>query len=121
MRKDNYEKAIAALIAAPNVREAAKLAGIGESTLHDYLRDREFRAMYDQTRKEFLSLATARLQGNLTAAVSAMVEIVQDKDAAPQVRLNAADGIIRNCLRLTEQLDIVQRLDAVERRLDEKE
>ena len=43
-----------------------------------------------------------------------MEKICQDNGAAPQTRLNAADAIIRNSLKLTEQTDIWDRLAALE-------
>lgn len=43
-----------------------------------------------------------------------MGEICQNTDTAPQVRLNAADAIIRNSLKLTEQNDILARLTELE-------
>ena len=48
------------------------------------------------------------------AAVDATREIMDNSDNAPQVRLNAADAILRHGLRLTEQMDILDRLDELE-------
>jgi len=44
-----------------------------------------------------------------------MGSICKDAEAAAQVRLNAADAIIRNSLKLTEQADILERLKALEK------
>lgn len=46
-----------------------------------------------------------------------MGEICSDTETAPQTRLNAADAIIRNTLKMTEQADILARLDELERQL----
>lgn len=64
---------------------------------------------------ELLERNTAALQGHLAGAIEVMGQICQDADTAPQVRLNAADAIIRNSLKLTEQNDILTRLDELER------
>ena len=40
---------------------------------------------------------------------------MNDSENSPQVRLNAADALIRNNLKLTEQTDILRRLEALER------
>ena len=44
-----------------------------------------------------------------------MGEIVNDKETNPQTRLNAAEAVIRNTLKLTERTDVLDRLDALER------
>ena len=49
-----------------------------------------------------------------------MGTICTDPEAAPQVRLNAADAIIRNSLKLTEQTDILNRLQKLEKEMGEE-
>ena len=51
----------------------------------------------------------------MTEAIGAMGEVVKDPDAPQQVKLNAAEMIMRNCMKLTEQTDILERLDALEK------
>ena len=51
----------------------------------------------------------------LSGAIETMASICNDLEVAPQTRLNAAESIIRNSLKLTEQADILRRLDEVER------
>lgn len=63
--------------------------------------------------------ATRALQGRLSGAVEVLGEICSDPDVAPQTRLNAADAIIRNSLKLTEQTDILEQLRELERWKDE--
>ena len=72
------------------------------------------RPRYDEARRELLERNTAALQGHLAGAIEVMDEICQNTDASPQVRLNAADAIIRNSLKLTEQNDILARLTELE-------
>ena len=72
------------------------------------------RPRYDEACRELLERNTAALQGHLAGAIEVMDEICQNTDASPQVRLNAADAIIRNSLKLTEQNDILARLTELE-------
>lgn len=46
-----------------------------------------------------------------------MGQICTDEDTTAQTRLNAADAIIRNSLKLTEQNDILTRLDELEQQI----
>lgn len=68
---------------------------------------------------ELLERNTAALQGHLAGAIEVMGKICQDADTAPQVRLNAADAIIRNSLKLTETTDILARLCELEKQMEE--
>ncbi len=108
---------IQALIANPTVRAAAKAAGIGETAAYARMKDPDFLKRYDAARYDLLKQNTAAVQGHIRAAIDAMGEIVNDPDTPQQIRLNAAEAIIRTALKLTEQTDILTRLAAVEERL----
>lgn len=114
--KAKDEKIIAALIANPTIRAAAACA-ISETQIYARLRIPEFKLRYDEARRELLERNTAALQARLGAAIETMGEICTDAETAPQTRLNAADAIIRNSLKLTEQFDILRRLDELEKTL----
>ena len=109
------ERIIAALISNPTVKAAAEACGVSERQIYARLQDPDFKELYDAKRHELLDHATAALQGHLSAAVETMGEIAKDPKAGQQTRLNAAEAIVRNSLKLTEQADILQRLDALEK------
>lgn len=111
------EKIIAALIANPTIRAASEACGISETQIYARLRIPEFKARYDEARCELLEQATVALQGRLAGAVEVMVEICSDAETPPQTRLNAADAIIRNSLKLTEQNDILRRISELEKQI----
>lgn len=115
--KAKDEKIIAALIANPTIRAAAEACAISETQIYARLRIPEFKLRYDEARRELLERNTAALQARLGAAIETMGEICNDCETAPQTRLNAADAIIRNSLKLTEQFDILRRLDELEKTL----
>lgn len=97
------------------MRAASAACGVSESQIYARLRKPEFKAKYDEARRELLERNTAALQAHLGAAIETMGEICGDEEASPQVRLNAADAIIRNSLKLTEQTDILARLAELEK------
>ena len=76
---------------------------------------------YDKARMELLENHTHTLQKQIGMAIYQMGTIVKDPEASPQVRLNAADCIIRNSLKLTEQVDILKRLDSLEKIVEEED
>lgn len=112
-RKD--EIIIAALLSNPTVRAAAAACGVSETQIYARLRSQKFKEKYDRARHELLEQNAAALQGHVSAAIDAMGDIVNDQEAPQQVRLNAAEAIMRNSLKLTEQTEILSRLDALEK------
>ena len=113
----NYERAVAALVACPTAKEAAKVAGIGESTLRAYKSDPEFVELYTAARHELLDTGVKALQSRFSDAVEVICEIMHDEEASPSVRLSAASSIIQNAVRLTDQTESMERAEA-DRRLN---
>ncbi len=109
------ELIIAALISNPTVKAAAAACGVSETAIYDRLRKDEFKKRYAEARYQLIEQSTAFMQGLVGEATAKMRDIMNDPNAAPQVQLNAADSILRNSFKLTEQTDILTRLDALER------
>lgn len=114
MRK-NDEKILAALLTCGNVAETERITGISRSTIYNRLADKKFKSEYDSRRQSVLSEACNTLQATLTNAVNTVKEIAENEDAAPQVRLNACGMLLQNCLRYVEQIDILARIEALEK------
>lgn len=67
------EQAIAALLSNRTIEQAAKVVGIGVTTLRRWMRNPEFKAEYLQARREGVTQATARLQQSSGPAASYVV------------------------------------------------
>jgi hypothetical protein len=50
----------------------------------------------------------------MVESVEIMVQIAQNKDVAPQVRLNSCIAILQQAARWTETIDILQRIEKLE-------
>ncbi len=115
IRKD--ELIIAALISNSSLRAASAACGVGETQIRKRLRDADFKERYDQKRRELLRQNTTALQGHVSKAISVIAGVMNSKTANEQTKLNAAEAIIRNSLKLTEQTEILERLDKLEKSL----
>lgn len=115
MKNSRQDAAIAALVSNPTVRDASKASGIPERTLWRYLGQEDFTKRLDEERSKLVSDATDRLKSKLAAATSAIAEVMEDKDAPPQTRVNAAKVILEFSLKYSEMSDIIHRLDELER------
>lgn len=115
MKNSRQDAAIAALVSNPTVRDASKASGIPERTLWRYLGQEDFTKRLDEERSRLVSDATDRLKSKLAAATSAIAEVMEDQDAPPQTRVNAAKVILEFSLKYSEMSDIIHRLDELER------
>lgn len=109
------ELIITALISTPTVRAASEACGVSESQIYARLRNPEFKARYNEAKRDLLAQTTAYIQSIVGEAVKKMRDIMNDPDVAPQIQLNAADAIARHTLKFTEQADILAQIDELKK------
>lgn len=107
--------ALSALLRTNNRAEAARIAGVSERTVRNYWSDPEFRREFASACRDQLREATQRAQCTTTAAVDTLAEIMQDKEQPPNVRIQATRALLDATLRLSEVVDINERLTALEK------
>ena len=110
------ERALAALISCPTAREAAKAAGLAESTLRRYKQDPVFQAEYRRRCNELLEAACTKAKSALPPAIDRLRGIIDDDQQQPRDQIAAARAVCEYSLRLNEAVDIEQRLRALEER-----
>ena len=113
--KPKDEQILSALLSCGNTRDASIAAGVSHTTVYKRLSDKDFKAEYDRRRTMALEEACNALQAALTKAVDTIREIMENSDNAPQIRLNASALLLQNCLKYTEQVNILSRLDELEK------
>lgn len=116
----NKERAIAALLIHPTREEAAKAAGLSSKTVRRYWDDPEFVSAYKKAFSELVEGATRQAQRNLEPAVDTLQEIMRDNEQNGQIRVSAARSLLEYSLKLSERVDILERLDILETTLGDK-
>lgn len=112
------EQIIAELLSSTSIRAAAKKLDLQEKTIYARMKKPEFKKLYADARADVISQATARLQNFANQAVSCLALVMSKQEYAPQVRVNAADAILRYCLKFSEKADITDKIEALEKVLD---
>lgn len=115
------EKALQALLVSRTRAEAAKAAGIGESTLREYMKDQEFMSRYREAFGSLVQDATRQAQQTISPALSTLREIMEDGDEQATARIQAARATLEYALKLTEQTDILEQLRELEKWRDEND
>ena len=108
------QKALVALLTQPTKEKAAAAARITSKTLRSYLDDPEFQAEYKKAFAGLVEDATRKVQQTLDPAVAVLREIMEDSDENGQVRVSAARSVLEYGLKMTEQTDIITRLQELE-------
>jgi hypothetical protein len=74
----------------------------------------EFRAAYDQARRDAFSQCTARLQQVSSAAVSTLLKVMVDQNSPAASRVRAADCVLSHSVKAIELDDIETRVTELE-------
>ena len=108
------KKALQALIASPTKAEAARAAGIGESTLRAYLSDPDFKREYESALSGLMADALATAKRGMNSAVDVLRRIAENEEESAQTRVTACKALIESGLKLDERINVQRRLDELE-------
>ena len=97
---------------APTIAQAARSAGIGESTLRRWLSDPAFSHHLDRLRQEVAHLASKELQSLMPLCVSVLADALRSPD--PALRLRAARYTISSIARFSEAERLAADLENLE-------
>lgn len=111
------EQIVAALLSSQNNRKAAQALGMTERSLYRRLQSEELQRKLRDAQNTLVDDAVSEMKQNLSAATAVIVSVMNNNEFSPQVRINAADMICRNYLKLSEHIEILRRLDRLEETL----
>jgi phage terminase small subunit len=106
-------KFVAALMESTTVAEAAHRAGIGEKTTHRYLKEPAVQNAIRAAGREQLESLTRRLRRLGQDAAETLGAAMQAEDASWSPRIKAADSVIGRLLKVSELLDLEERVTAL--------
>ncbi len=118
--EENVKKVINALFSNPTNRQAAASLGISERALYNFKTTDKFKTAYRAAVKEILEGATRAAQSAMPDSIEILRRIAGDPDENAQTRTQAARLILEYGLKLTEQINIIERIEEIERRLNEE-
>lgn len=110
----SQQRAILALLVEPSVAAAAVKAGVGERTLHRWMRLEHFSQEYRFARREAFCQAIALSQRSSAAAVATLLRIMHDPKATWSARVSAATNILKFARESIELDDLAARIEMLE-------
>ena len=112
---------IDAYISESDINKVCKKLNITRPTYYKYLNDDAVRQEINKIRFTSIENTTRFLQDNLSLGSQELVRIIKSEDTPPQTKINAINSLFNNCNKLTEQVDIINKLENIEQRLSEQE
>lgn len=113
------QKVLAALLREPTQKAAAASTGVSDRQIREYLSKPEFQEAYRQALSQLVLEASFQARRGYAQALDALREIVSDPGQPPAARISAARSLLEYGLKLTEQADILVKLDELEKWRDE--
>lgn len=113
------QRAIAAILTARSLPDAALVANISLRTLRRWFNDSAFRAALLEAEGSAIDQATRRLL-TLQAPAIEVLESTMAEGVNPAVRLRAAQSVLDYLLKLRELRNVEERLSALEASINVK-
>jgi hypothetical protein len=115
------EAAIAALLTAGTLAEAAQGCGISEATLWRWQQQPDFAELYKQAKTALLAVVTAKLRKQAGSAVDTLAALASNPENPAGARVSASRTIVELALRAHELEDLAERLTALEETTERKQ
>jgi transposase len=106
---------ILALAQGKSIREAAAIAGVGETTVYRRRQDPAFRREVSELRMDMYREAAGLLARSMVPAVGTLLSL--QKAESEMARLGAARTLLEFGMRISEAIDLAERIAALEERL----
>ena len=114
-------KYMSELFTSSSISEAIKNTGISSATAYKWMReDDEFRRELQNRKTKALEEVSTQMQVGFSDAVEELLQIIRNNRVSAQVKINAIDCLFRNAKPIMEEVDILNRLQAVEAKIQEE-
>lgn len=103
-KKATDEQIIAALLSTGTIQAAAAAVGLSPRTIYDRMNSGDFQALYKAAKADLIRAAVFNINNQVQAAISTVIEIMQDSGNNPAIRLQAAQTILNNAGKFAQRL-----------------
>lgn len=111
---DKQLKFIDAYFKEQSINDVCKKLNITRATYYNYLNDDAVKEEISKNRYNLISSTTDYLQSSLNECCKVLMDIIKSDSTSPQIKINAINSIFSNCTKLTEQLDILDKIKTLE-------
>jgi len=121
-RKKAYtEEVLQAFLVCKSIREIQEKTGLSRQMISKYREDDAFQDELARRKVAAIKSAVTKMQMSLSDITETVLSIATDEKISPQIRLNACQVALSQCKSWTQEVDILERLTAIEQAIrDEK-
>jgi hypothetical protein len=112
--RDQQERLISELLTGKTLGEACEAIGISRNTGWRLRRDPEFQQTYREARESILDAALDQLSDSAVVFCRTLREVCEDPNTNGNAKATAARNGLEALFKLSEQRDVVRRLEALE-------
>lgn len=116
----SQEQIIAGLLVNGTITATAEQIGTSRRTIYKAMQEEGFNKAYSKAKQHLLQEVCNNLVSTLLEAVDVTKSIMNNTDNSPQIRLNAGQILFNTCIRLTEQTEVLQRIEKLERSVSDE-
>ena len=116
----SQEQVISCLLVNGTVKATAKELKTSRDTIYKVMKQEGFQEAYSKAKQHLLQEVSNNLVSTLLEAVDVTKSIMNNTDNSPQIRLNASQILFNTCIRLTEQTEVLQRIEKLERSVSDE-
>ena len=109
---------IFAMLETGNISKSAKIANITETTAFKYLKN-GLSEEINRIRKKYIEESFKKLEYASVKATDTIIDLLNDKSCANSIKLNACKTILDYSLKIREQTEIIERLNNIEKRVND--
>lgn len=102
-----------------NVKEICDKMGITKQTYYNYLNNENVKAQIDMIRASIITDTAIFLQSNLKTCSDKLMEMINDPKTPPHIKISAINSVFNNCSKLTEQIDIIDKINKLDAMYEE--
>ena len=109
------EDVISAVLEHDKISDVMRTTGLSRNTVTKYRDDPQLQDILNQRRVQIIRRSVQKMQQSLTDCVNVLNRIISNDKISPQIRVNAIQVMMSQCKSWTETVDLVERVEALER------
>ena len=109
------EDVISAFLEHDKISDVMRITGLSRNTVTKYRDDPQLQDILNQRRVQIIRRSVQKMQQSLTDCVNVLNRIISNDKISPQIRVNAIQVMMSQCKSWTETVDLVERVEALER------
>lgn len=120
-QKENKEDILArAFLLCPSIAEVSRQTGISRAAIYKAMEKDSFKEKLMKAKQEALQNAVSYLQGSLSECADTLMQIIKSKGTSPQTKVNACQVIMNQCKCWTDEIDVINRIAALEEAMEKE-